>query len=115
MAHRAGNDLARLREAERLGAVVEADVRLWRGRLEVRHLKTIGPVPILWDRWELASPFAPRLELHALLAAARPGTQLMLDGSQPVPPSAAAGEGAPPATATAAARVTSETVILVLI
>ena len=79
MAHRAGNDLARLRAAERLGAVVEADVRLWRGRLEVRHLKTIGPVPILWDRWKLANPFAPRLELHALLAAARPGTQLMLD------------------------------------
>lgn len=80
MAHRAGNDLARLREAERLGvAVVEADVRLWRGRPEVRHLKTIGPVPILWDRWELANPLAPRLGLHELLAAARPETELMLD------------------------------------
>ena len=32
-------------------ALVEADVRLWRGRLEVRHLKTVGPVPILWDKW----------------------------------------------------------------
>jgi hypothetical protein len=80
VAHRAGNDLARLGEAERLGVtLVEADVRLWRGRLEVRHLKTIGPVPILWDRWELANPFAPRLRLDALLAAARPETELMLD------------------------------------
>jgi hypothetical protein len=80
VAHRAGNDLARLGEAERLGVtLVEADVRLWRGRLEVRHLKTIGPVPILWDRWELANPFAPRLGLDALLAAARPETELMLD------------------------------------
>jgi glycerophosphoryl diester phosphodiesterase len=69
-----------LREAEQSGAeLVEADVRLWRGRLEVRHLKTLGPVPILWDRWELADPRAPRLSLQQLLAAAAPQTQLMLD------------------------------------
>jgi glycerophosphoryl diester phosphodiesterase len=80
VAHRAGNDLALLEEAERLGvALVEADVRLWRGRLEVRHLKTLGPLPILWDRWRLANPFAPRLELAELLAAARGGTELLLD------------------------------------
>jgi glycerophosphoryl diester phosphodiesterase len=80
VAHRAGNDLARLRAAEDLGvSLVEADVRLWRGRLEVRHLKTAGPLPILWDKWRLASPFAPRLELRDLLAAAREETQLLLD------------------------------------
>lgn len=80
VAHRAGNDLDRLREAETLGvALVEADVRLWRGRLEVRHLKTLGPVPILWDRWRLANPFAPRLRLHELLAGAREETELLLD------------------------------------
>ena len=44
----------------------------------MRHRKTIGPVPILWDRWELAPPWAPRLLLHQLLAAAG-GTELMLD------------------------------------
>ena len=80
VAHRAGNDLARLREAEELGvALIEADVRLWRGRAEVRHLKTVGPLPILWDRWRLASPFAPRLELRQLLERARTGTELLLD------------------------------------
>jgi len=80
VAHRAGNDLARLRRAEQLGvALVEADVRLWRGRLEVRHLKTAGPLPILWDRWRLANPFAARLELRDLLAGARPSTELLLD------------------------------------
>jgi glycerophosphoryl diester phosphodiesterase len=80
VAHRAGNDLVRLQEAEQLGvALVEADVRLWRGRLEVRHLKTAGPLPILWDRWRLANPFAPRLELRDLLARARPETELLLD------------------------------------
>lgn len=80
VAHRAGNDLARLEEAEGLGvALVEADVRLWRGRLEVRHLKTAGPLPILWDRWRLANPFAPRLQLRELLDAANPDTALLLD------------------------------------
>jgi hypothetical protein len=80
VAHRAGNDLALLDRAERLGVrFVEADVRLWRGRAEVRHLKTAGPLPLLWDRWRLASAFAPRLQLAELLAAARPGTELLLD------------------------------------
>lgn len=80
IAHRAGNDLARLREAEDCGVkLVEADVRLWRNRLEVRHLKTIGPIPILWDRWELANPLRPRLTLGALLRAIGPDTEPLLD------------------------------------
>ena len=70
----------RLQQAEQLGVdLVEADVRLWRGRLEVRHLKTAGPLPILWDRWRLANPFAPRLELRDLLAGAHSSTGLLLD------------------------------------
>ena len=51
IAHRAGNDLDRLRRAQQLGiAVIEADLHLYAGRIEVRHLKTLGPVPVLWDR-----------------------------------------------------------------
>ena len=80
VAHRAGNDLQALAQAERADvALVEADVHLFAGGLEVRHLKTVGPVPLLWDKWTLASPFAPRLELDALLAAVVPSTHLMLD------------------------------------
>ena len=80
VAHRAGNDLLGLRRAERAGAaLVEADLHLFRGRVEVRHLKTAGPVPVLWDRWTVASARTPRLELDALLAAASPSTELMLD------------------------------------
>ncbi len=80
VAHRAGNDLERLRAAEALGLpLVEADVHLFGGRLEVRHRKTVGPVPILWDRWELAPPWAPRMVLDDLLTAASPDTELMLD------------------------------------
>jgi hypothetical protein len=80
VAHRAGNRLADLRSAERVGgALVEADVRLFRGRLEIRHLKTVGPLPILWDRWKLEAPWRSRLHLHELLAATAPATELVLD------------------------------------
>lgn len=80
VAHRAGNDLARLREAQARGFdVIEADVRLFRGRLEVRHHRTVGPIPLLWDRWDLAPPWRPRLGLDDLLAAADVRTHLLLD------------------------------------
>jgi glycerophosphoryl diester phosphodiesterase len=58
---------------------IEADVRLHRGRLEVRHLKTVGPLPILWDRWKLAAPWQHRLQLHELLSATAAETELLLD------------------------------------
>lgn len=80
MAHGAGNDLSNLRSSEQRGIrFVEADLRLWRGRVEVRHLKTLGPVPVLWDRWRVANPFARRLTLDELLRAARRDTELVLD------------------------------------
>ncbi|QIK76614.1 glycerophosphodiester phosphodiesterase [Nocardioides piscis] len=79
VAHRAGNSLAGLRGANELGVdVIECDVHEYRGRLEVRHLKTAGPLPFLWDRWELASASAPRLGLDELLAAGT-GATFMLD------------------------------------
>jgi glycerophosphoryl diester phosphodiesterase len=45
----------------------------------VRHLKTLGPIPILWDRWRLANPFAPRLVVGDLLAAFAGTAELVLD------------------------------------
>jgi glycerophosphoryl diester phosphodiesterase len=80
VAHRAGNRLSDLHAAERLKpTLVEADVRLYRGRLEVRHLKTAGPIPILWDRWKLEASWHRRLQLHELLAATAAETELILD------------------------------------
>lgn len=80
VAHRAGNSLAGLEAANALGVdVIECDVHGHRGRLEVRHLKTAGPLPFLWDRWELVPASAPRLGLAQLLAADRHGTTFMLD------------------------------------
>ena len=94
VAHRAGNDLGILRRAEALAPrLVEADLHLRRGRVEVRHLKTLGPLPLLWDRWRLAPGWRPRLELPALLEAAAPGTELMLDLKGHDPPPVAPGGG----------------------
>ena len=80
IAHRAGNSLAGLHAAVELGAdVIECDIHHHRGRLEVRHLKTAGPLPFLWDTWELVPASAPRLGLRELLTAADHGTLFMLD------------------------------------
>jgi glycerophosphoryl diester phosphodiesterase len=80
IAHRAGNDPAGVPAAERAGAdVIEADLHLWRGQLELRHLKTAGPFPVYWDRWALAAPWRSFPRLGDLLAAVQPETALMLD------------------------------------
>jgi glycerophosphoryl diester phosphodiesterase len=78
-AHRAGNDPTRLREAIESGAnVIEADVHLWGGRLELRHMKRLGPLHLYWDRWELHGDVeVPCLE--DLVEAVRPGVRLLLD------------------------------------
>ncbi len=80
IAHRAGNSLSALRGAVELGAdVLEADVHAFRGRLEVRHSKSLGPLPWLWDKWELTSTSLAQLQLGELLAATDAGPTLMLD------------------------------------
>lgn len=80
IAHRAGNSLTGLHAARELGVdVIECDVHHYRGRLEVRHLKTAGPLPLLWDLWELVPASAPRLGLAELLAADEHGITFMLD------------------------------------
>ena len=84
IAHRAGNTLAGLHAANALGVdVIECDIHHHKGRLEVRHLKTAGPLPFLWDRGELRSASAPRLGLQELLEADEHGTLFMLDVKGP--------------------------------
>ena len=80
VAHRAGNDLGRLEVALEGGAdLVEADVHLHRGRLEVRHTKSMGPLPWLWDKWYVVRADEPRLQLHTLAEALPSDRRLMLD------------------------------------
>jgi glycerophosphoryl diester phosphodiesterase len=70
IAHRAGNDLDQMRAAVAAGVdLIETDVWLARGQLELRHEKTAGPLPIWWDRWSLARRPARALQLKDLLDA----------------------------------------------
>jgi glycerophosphoryl diester phosphodiesterase len=51
VAHRAGNDVTDLRAALDAGVdLVEADIHLFRGALEVRHRKAIGR-HLFWEKW----------------------------------------------------------------
>ena len=80
IAHRVGNHPEQLPAAIAAGAdLVEADVHLYRRRLEIRHTKTMGVLPWLWDRWYLVPASDPRLYLAALVAQLPPGALLMLD------------------------------------
>lgn len=81
IAHRSGNTVAGLRQALDSGIdLVECDVHAYRGRLEVRHLKTMGVLPWLWDRGELVHRrLHHRLELHELVAALGDDHRLMID------------------------------------
>lgn len=81
VAHRAGNDLDDLARAARHPGVelVEADLRWFHGRVVVRHLKSIGPLPIYWDRGRIGRPFARHLHLDELLDSVGADTVLLLD------------------------------------
>jgi glycerophosphoryl diester phosphodiesterase len=81
IAHRRGNTVAGLREALDSGVdLVECDVHAYRGRLEVRHLKTMGGLPWLWDRGELVHRRRhAHLELHELVDALGDDHRLMID------------------------------------
>ena len=81
VAHRAGNTLPDLRAALAADVdLIEADVHLFRGALEVRHRKAIGR-HLYWEKWlelhrrrDLVVPSLPEV-----LAAAAGDPRLMLD------------------------------------
>ncbi len=81
VAHRRGNTVAGLRESLAAGVdLAECDVHAYRGRLEVRHLKTMGGLPWLWDRGELVQRRRhSHLELAELVTALGDDHRLMID------------------------------------
>lgn len=80
VAHRVGNHLDAIAGAVAAGAdLIEADVHLYRRRLEIRHTKTLGVLPWMWDRWYLVPARTDRPVLAALVEAAPPEATLMLD------------------------------------
>ncbi len=65
--------------------MIEADLRLARGRIEVRHARRLGPLPVHWDRWwvRVAGPRFPVLADLLAATAADAGLVLDLKGRQP--------------------------------
>ena len=84
IAHRAGNQLHLLERAKAIGAdLAELDLWLHRGRLEVRHAQTLGPLPLLRERWRPVPGWGPRLELDAVIETAGRDLRLMVDLKSP--------------------------------
>ncbi len=80
IAHRAGNDLGLARDALAYGAdMLETDVWPRLGKLEIRHLKTIGPLPIYWEKWYIDSIGGRQMQLHDLVKALPFQSRLFLD------------------------------------
>lgn len=80
IAHRAGNDIGRLRAAAPVADVIEVDVHLGeRGRVEVRHAKKLVFTRRLWERWYLLPEDVEVPELVEIVSAADSDTHFWLD------------------------------------
>lgn len=81
VAHRSGNTVAGLRAALDAGVdLVEADVHAYRGRLEMRHLRSSGGLPFLWDKDLLVRRRNhPTVELREVIEALGGDHRLMID------------------------------------
>lgn len=80
IAHRLGNELdSALRAFEAGVDLIETDIWRYRNRLELRHIKTMGPIPLLWDRWELHPGWGHRFQLADLLRDLPVAARLFLD------------------------------------
>ena len=78
--HRSGNELHGAKRAFEAGAdLIETDIWWYRNRLELRHIKTMGPIPLLWDRWELHPGWGHRFQLADLLKDLPIEARLFLD------------------------------------
>jgi glycerophosphoryl diester phosphodiesterase len=81
IAHRSGNTVEGLQAALDAGVdLVEADVHAYRGRLEVRHLRSSGGLPLLWDKDTVVRrPRHGVLQLRDLIVALGDDHRLMID------------------------------------
>lgn len=79
-AHRAGNTRKQALRAIEAGAdLLETDIWLHKGRLELRHKQPLGPLPILWEKWSIAPGWTPRYLLRDLLEDVPEDIMIFLD------------------------------------
>ena len=79
IAHRAGNDPDTAHRALGVADLLELDVHLFRGDLEVRHAKVLWPTRRLWEPWTLLPRDAPRPSLESIVDAVPPDASLWID------------------------------------
>lgn len=79
VAHRAGNDPSAVETALRRADVIECDVHVHRGRVEVRHEKVIRPSSRLWERWYLLPAGTRVPSIDDILAVVPSDVPLLLD------------------------------------
>lgn len=80
IAHSAGNSPAAAAAALEAGAdYLEVDLWVHNGRFEARHERTLGPFPVLFEKWYLRRAPSGRFSLGALLREAAGRAELFFD------------------------------------
>lgn len=79
VAHRAGNTIETIAAAASVADVIELDVHLFRGRLEVRHAKVFWPTKVQWDRWWIDRHPTTPPDLLEIATSTPDGTPLWID------------------------------------
>ena len=78
VAHRAGNTVEAA-AAVPDDVVVELDVHVLRGRVELRHAKVLHPTRRLWEKWYFLPKGTRGVPIGDVLDAIGPGRTLMID------------------------------------
>lgn len=79
VAHRAGNTVVAAQEALGKVDMIELDVHVLRGRVEVRHEKVLHPTRRLWEKWYLLPRGAHGVPIEDVLDVVERTTPLMID------------------------------------
>ena len=79
VAHRAGNTVDAAQEALGKVDMIELDVHVLRGRVEVRHEKVLHPTRRLWEKWYLLPRGARGVPIEDVLGVVERTTPLMID------------------------------------
>lgn len=79
VAHRYGNSIDSALKGAEIADMIEIDVHLWHGRLEVRHAKRIWVLQRQWEQWRLLPADSPVPSFAEMVAAIPPQTPLLVD------------------------------------
>ena len=79
VAHRYGNSTELALQGAEIADMVEIDVHLWHGLLEVRHAKRLWILQRQWEQWHLLPSESQVPTFAEILASLPDGTKLLVD------------------------------------